>query len=380
MAAARLRSIDFLRGIAALSVAFEHAVVAAPYTDIGGPAFARACRAVTDVAGAGVALFFVISGFCIHLNYARQTAASGRGTFQFGPFWRRRIWRLYPTYLFVLCLCMGTILLGYLAHAATSLWMQYPSPRLRWMGLDFLAHAFMLHGLYPLFDYGAGNPPFWTLAREEYLYLMYPLILVLSRRLSRLNLGILMCVMTVALGTLVPQSSWSTLIVTSAPALWVQWYLGSVAADNFCGLIRLPSLFRATWLVPFWIAAALYTPQYVAIICWGLAFFTLINACVAREAEGGWRDRSVARFFTSVGVFSYSLYLIHHPAQTLFLSLSLKLGRFSTPATFLLRAALMTVGSYFAARVLFALIESRFLFGRAYVATPSAGVEVIAPV
>ena len=46
--------------------------------------------------------FFVISGFCIHLGWARQEAQAGGATTDFFAFWRRRIRRLYPPYLVVL--------------------------------------------------------------------------------------------------------------------------------------------------------------------------------------------------------------------------------------------------------------------------------------
>src|SRR5215469_5032900 len=42
--------------------------------------------------GVGVALFFVVSGFCIHLSFQRQ----GR---DWRSFWIRRFFRIYPAYL-----------------------------------------------------------------------------------------------------------------------------------------------------------------------------------------------------------------------------------------------------------------------------------------
>src|SRR5438034_621967 len=54
----------------------------------------------------GVPLFFVISGFCIHLPQARLLAA--RGPAGASPAWRRffagRFWRLYPPYLAAIAL------------------------------------------------------------------------------------------------------------------------------------------------------------------------------------------------------------------------------------------------------------------------------------
>ena len=46
----------------------------------------------------GVTIFFVISGFCIHLPQARRFAQTGADELRLGYFFRRRFWRLYPAY------------------------------------------------------------------------------------------------------------------------------------------------------------------------------------------------------------------------------------------------------------------------------------------
>ena len=52
-------------------------------------------------------VFFVISGFCIHLQWARARAHHQEGQIQFGAFWKRRIRRLYPPYLIALVLFLA---------------------------------------------------------------------------------------------------------------------------------------------------------------------------------------------------------------------------------------------------------------------------------
>ena len=191
---ARLRSIDFLRGVAALAVAFGHAIVAAPYTEIAGKWFEQLCVHIMWIAVSGVALFFVISGFCIHLGQARH---EGVGTFRFGAFWRRRIWRLYPTYFVALCASMALLLLHWRMGTGEALLGRYPQPPGSWLAADFGLHAFMLHGLHPFFDQAAGNPPLWTLARTPIVDGLTALVPGLSgqarvsnnHELNRLRLG-----------------------------------------------------------------------------------------------------------------------------------------------------------------------------------------------
>src|ERR1043165_2562465 len=94
---ARLVSIDLLRGGAALAVVFHHAI----NWDLveAKPLWFRAVHAIFDQGYLGVPLFFVISGFCIHLRWAKGYAREGQSRLNFADFWKRRIKRLYPPYV-----------------------------------------------------------------------------------------------------------------------------------------------------------------------------------------------------------------------------------------------------------------------------------------
>jgi len=92
----RLRSIDALRGAAALAVVLYHAA-GRPPADGGDGVAAALGGAVRFAAGygyVGVFLFFVISGFCIHLNYAKARASGRDERIEFLPFMSRRAARL----------------------------------------------------------------------------------------------------------------------------------------------------------------------------------------------------------------------------------------------------------------------------------------------
>src|SRR5689334_19066540 len=102
----RLRGIDALRGAAALGVVVYHAVVQGPHVlpnNFLQYPF-RLVQSVSLFGYIGVFLFFVISGFCIHLQWARTTAAGSQPEIRFVSFWKRRIRRLYPPYLIALLL------------------------------------------------------------------------------------------------------------------------------------------------------------------------------------------------------------------------------------------------------------------------------------
>jgi peptidoglycan/LPS O-acetylase OafA/YrhL len=355
--AVRLRSIDFLRGVAALAVAFGHALTAAPY-GFAGAVFEQLCLFVMWIAVNGVPLFFVVSGFCIHLGQARHG-----GDCRFAAFWRRRLWRLYPTYFVVLCFSIGLLIVMWASGLGRELLDRYPEPSLRWIGADFASHAVMLHGLQPLFDQGAGNPPLWTLAREEYLYLMYPILLLLRPRMTWLSLSTLLAVISVALQygltrfTTDPDTNW--LLTYSAPALWIQWQLGVVAADAYRGDIRLPAFWQqARWVPVFLVAGYLLKPGTIVL---GLGFFIVVNVCTRLEVAGRWPSGGVVGAISRVGLWSYSLYLIHFPVQTITLALTRRVFPDVGLAGFVLRAVFLTFVSCIAGRLLFAVVERHFV-------------------
>jgi peptidoglycan/LPS O-acetylase OafA/YrhL len=115
----------------------------------------------------GVRIFFVLSGFLITTIILTEQSETGR--FQLGRFYVRRIFRIFPAFY-----CY----LAALALAASQGWIQV------WNG-DILKA-----GLY-LIDYCKWDSTsnfvrhIWSLSVEEQFYLLWPLVLVLSRKRAR---------------------------------------------------------------------------------------------------------------------------------------------------------------------------------------------------
>src|SRR5579862_9913377 len=95
----QLNPLTGLRGVAAYSVLFAHAINSSFTYDLSlvAPFTGR-------LAYFGMSLFFVLSGFVIHYNYAKLIQSDG---YIFGgyKFFTARIARLYPLYALVL-ICM----------------------------------------------------------------------------------------------------------------------------------------------------------------------------------------------------------------------------------------------------------------------------------
>jgi peptidoglycan/LPS O-acetylase OafA/YrhL len=320
---ARWQSIDALRGIAALAVVFFHLLKQTP-ADKGAvtPLLADGLRSVTEYGFVGVFLFFVISGFCIHLRWAKATAAGREPDMAFLPFWKRRWRRLYPPYLIVL--------------AIFTLWTAWRGD-LRVNGFffyDSVMHLLMLHNLDKDTVYSI-NGVFWTLAIEEQLYLAYFLLLSARKRFGW-AWALVMCA-AARVGWYVFGNFWSYKLLgwhvpvnESALTHWFTWALGALAVEWALGLVALPKWCRNFNLGGLLLLGAvamenilpwsekLAFPAHDALWLigqplWGLAFFCLLNHFV--HAETAWqecgREPRWVGVLAAVGLFSYSLYLTH---------------------------------------------------------------------
>jgi peptidoglycan/LPS O-acetylase OafA/YrhL len=318
----RLRSIDALRGIAALGVVFYHAVEQSdkvvPNNLFKYPV--RFLQLSTSFGYIGVFLFFVISGFCIHLQWARASANDQEPQIRFGSFWKRRIRRLYPPYLIAMFL--------FLFLSATSIGLKVT----RFFVYDVVMHLLMLHNLDPNTCYSI-NGVFWTLAIEEQLYLAYFLLLFIRKRwgwgltltvclLARLGWMVFSHVVWLKTGIGVP-------VPEAAASHWFTWALGAIAVEAWLGLIKLPGWCRNLKLASVLIVAASALSHFLPSIpkdtiwhdvswflmhpMWGIGFFVFVNRAVL--AEDGWMRKATIptpiSMFATLGLFSYSIYLTH---------------------------------------------------------------------
>jgi len=139
----------------------------------------------------GVDIFFVISGFLITGIIAREL---DHGQFSLRAFYARRIRRIFPALIVVLC---ATLVLGWL-------WM-LPAAYAQ-LSADVVASAAFFPNIAMLwqsgyFDIESGKKPLlhlWSLGIEEQFYLLWPLILMLA---ARLRVSILATASVIALAS-----------------------------------------------------------------------------------------------------------------------------------------------------------------------------------
>ena len=283
---------------------------------------------------------------------------------------------------------MSLVVLAYRLHANVPILTLYPDPKPRWMAIDFVIHSIMLHGFHPVLDELAGNPPFWTLAREEYLYLMYFVLLAARKFRGMLEALLLVLILGLAFPlAMLPivdfNSGWWRIIATSAIVLWIQWALGMAAVEAHCGILKLPRWCGLGCLVPIWAAIAKISEFYFAqlsSLMWGITFFTLLNYCLQRERTQRWPTSLVVRWFARVGIFSYSLYLIHVPARNV-VKYALRIPTVvSSPWLYIAFVTLMAGFGCLAGWIFFLLVERRFLVRKNMEDAPTRGNAISAAV
>ena len=373
----KLKSIYCLRGLAALAVVVQHSFGHDVQVPAGALLF-RLLYNITNYGYLGVALFFVISGFCIHLRPARVLRTTGHVTLDWRDFWLRRTHRLYPPYLGMLLISMVLWVYVFTRGGGDI----YPDRSVHWLTLDFVAHLFMLHGFHPALDQGAGNPAYWTLAREEYLYLMYAGLLLVVRRLygmgKTIGLVLVAGVITYLLSaSLVPVSSpWYRLVLLSPIYLWIQWALGALAVEAHFGTVKLPRWCYWLPLVPAWFVLGYICRSYLIVLepaAWGMAFFTLLNYCVRRESEGRWPNNWPCKWLFSMGVFSYSMYLAH-PIVVAVIDRLTRSYTARGPLLHVLYALFVVLCCIAAGKIYYELVEKHFLN-----TSPKARAPIVEP-
>jgi peptidoglycan/LPS O-acetylase OafA/YrhL len=300
----------------------------------------------------GVDIFFVISGFLITGIIVREL---DQKRFSLLAFYNRRIRRIFPALIVVLC---ATLVLGWL-------WM-LPAAYAR-LSADVFASAAFFSNIALLlqsgyFDIESGKKPLlhlWSLGIEEQFYLFWPLILML---VARLRVGILAAASVIGVASFVlnvaligsnPVATfylpftrawellagaalacgWSNLGQTSAASNLRAW-VGLVLIATSAGVLDTKSAFPGWWAV-----------------------LPVAGAALLLSAPAAWCCRTVlaSRPMAWIGLISYPLYLWHWPLLVFF-------GIIKFAPLTLLERGLIVGLSFVLAWLTYRLVESPFRF------------------
>lgn len=265
-----IRPIQYLRGIAALTVVWLHALTMMDgFTGVlGAPLFGSS----------GVHIFFVISGFIMLMTtMGKETTA--------GEFIRHRIVRVVPLYWAATLLMVGCALIGAFKK------LQFSSVTLA------KSLLFIPYGQEPVLG------PGWTLNYEMFFYAMFALSLILPKRARLPSLAAAMVGLVIAGYVLHPTGP--VLSAYTSPML-LEFLAGSVIAYLFL---------NQNLKLQLWISLGAIVLGTAVLFGLGKPLFGFSELIGAVLIVMGSLNASIMRlksaWLLALGDASYSIYLTH---------------------------------------------------------------------
>lgn len=289
--------LDLARAVAAVYVVVYHVVQ-----------HAEAPRALTLLFSFGqeaVIVFFLLSGFVIFTNEATRVVKPG-------GYYLRRLRRIYPPIVLAMLVSTGLWAIGVINLSPT-----LSSAIATLLSLQDTA------GLKPgvVSSPYLGNDPLWSLSYEVFFYLVFPLVMVLWRRdsrVARLAVPVLCCA---AYSTFLIIPNHFSLVV----AYFMLWWVGAMAArayqawslslralvPEFVGLMLLTVIAAGGFVTDGWQGVGQYPGLMVRHFAVGLIFLVVLTTPVRRLLASV--SARVAAPAAAVASISYGLYVMHYP-------------------------------------------------------------------
>jgi len=323
--------LDYVRGIAILGVFFFHGLQDAfHFSSLPWGGWQRLYSVPktfflvlpASFGWAGVSIFFVVSGFCIHLSFCQQ----GR---DWRSFFIRRFFRIYPPYLLALIL-YAVLFATTNLNVAIGL---FPGS-VGWR--EFLTHLFLVHNFDPQ-SYWTINPAFWSIAVEIQLYLLYPVLLLMVGKFGWRGTMVVVAVCELFIDGV---NGVSNGVMGAQELFGIQPpnFFSEMASLNHWFAIS-PLGYWFSWSIGAWIANALLEKQTLPLAKSSLRLWTILillcyfvrplnpfsfvlfalltGTAISRVISGDFPKIKIPKFclngLRQTGLWSYSMYLLHQP-------------------------------------------------------------------
>lgn len=368
--ALRLEYLDGLRAIAALYVVLFHAGLGFSPNPGQLPAAAQLARRILCYGHDAVAVFIVLSGYCLMLPVSRAEGHIVRGV---QSYFGRRAWRILPPYLAAL---LGSLVLLGVVPA-----LRIPSGTIWDDSLPafsfgpIASHLLLVHNLFPAWVHTI-NGPLWSVATEWQIYFFFPLFLLpLWRRFGALcstlaGLGLGVALLGVAPGVAHASCSWYLGLFALGMAAAGINFASRPAESRLrehlpwgyltCALLVATAI-AATVFVKLWFRFMPASDVLVGVTtASGLVYLTRHALRPATEPQPLSLRVLQLPALVLLGRFSYSLYLTHLPLVALCYFALQQLSL--TPGTALLALLVLSLPlSLLSSYGFFRLFEQRFV-------------------
>lgn len=234
----------------------------------------------------GVDLFFVVSGFAMMLTW-NSTGAKNLS------FWKARFWRLYPAYAVAMVVWIVLVRSG-VAPKSSGV-------------LDVVAHSAFAHTLFPSTFYSISGV-FWSLAIEVHFYLLFPLIVRMSRPI-RLALAAYSVAYAFFVEGFLTDDAYKTVLTLNLPTFLCLFVLGmeihSFRRDKWMKSLGWAGLVLAVSLM---LLPDIASPHLMERLAIGGGLATFLLAVVPSKIG----SKYVSAVVTLIGGASYSIYLYNY--------------------------------------------------------------------
>ena len=257
----------------------------------------------------GVAIFFVISGFCIHLSHEKIRDKD------WGVFFLRRFFRIYPPYLVALLIFACVFPATRLDFSSSFL---HTRPHYFFSSYLLGVHVLLIHN-FSEYAIWTINGSFWSIAVEVQLYILYPLLLLFAKRLGWI--GVLWITAAIELsmrGSSELFDIHSIWLMLNPFYFWFSWTVGAALADAHLKKQPLPFAGRLLFFYP---ALLVIASQFKPLFPFSFTLASLSTVYVAsyllrnsvQIPTGATSSGFLFDLLRSAGLISYSFYLIHEP-------------------------------------------------------------------
>ena len=289
----RRAALDGVRGVACLLVLVTHMVISETTRFLGG-------------GGAGVTVFFTLSGFLITALLLEERDRTGRTSL--GAFYLRRTRRLVPALVAYVAVVLGL---------AQLLGSWFAGPRAAAWSLLYVSNWRMIAG-----ELLGALSQTWSLAIEEQFYLLWPLVLVVVLR--RFSETVLLGVTVVGIATSVYLSHalWADGVGLNRVYFGSDTRAGAILLGCAAALVvrRLGAGRGRPWIATALVLAAVplgFVTGMKNIFVWmPLLVAGLTAVALVLGTRGDWGGLLSSRVLGWVGKRAYGLYLWHYAAVT----------------------------------------------------------------
>lgn len=266
-----------------------------------------------------VFLFFVLSGFVIHLRYSKAIAEKGiNAQFDFPNYLFRRIKRIYPPLLLALLVTYALDSYGFsLGYGIYKGSVAYPTIASNVVSVTDVNA--LVGNLLFLVDISAPawgtNAPLWSLTYEWWFYMIYPILFWATKHHWKLTS---IAVALLCFSNLIFIQFWMNIPFKGIVIGLIIWWLGALLADIYTGRINLPwryvmLLAPLAIIIPVGFMGKINGVFYTTLT--GLGFAGIIGACFWLQEQN--IKLSALNKLKWLGDISYSLYVGHLPILVL---------------------------------------------------------------